>query len=119
MGKWSRRAFIGTGGVLATGLVVGIAGNAFIKKSIKKYSGAGMGAGDSLNAWLKIAPDNTITVAVARAEMGQGVYTSLPQLIAEELEVDMSRINVIHPQPESPYANTFLLTQKEPNAYKG
>ena len=72
-----------------------------------------------MNAWIRIAPDNTITLAVARAEMGQGVYTSIPQLIAEELEVDMSRINVIHPQPESPYANTFMLTQKEPNAFKG
>jgi len=119
MNKWTRRAFIGTGGVLATGLVIGVGGNAYVSKAIKKYSGTGMGEGESLNAWIRIAPDNTVTVAVARAEMGQGVYTSLPQLIAEELEVDMSRIKVIHPQPESPYANTFMLTQKEPNAFKG
>ena len=119
MGKWTRRAFIGTGGVLATGLVVGVAGNMYVSKAVKKYSGEGLGEGESLNAWIRIAPDNTITIAVARAEMGQGVYTSIPQLIAEELEVDMSRINVVHPQPESPYANTFMLTQKEPNAFKG
>lgn len=119
MGKWTRRAFIGTGGVLATGLVVGVAGNMYVNKAIKKYSGKGLGDGESLNAWIRIAPDNTISLAVARAEMGQGVYTSIPQLIAEELEVDMSRIKVIHPQPESPYANTFMMTQKEPNAFKG
>ncbi len=119
MGKWTRRAFIGTGGVLATGLVVGVAGNMYVSKAIKKYTGKGMGDGESLNAWIRIAPDNTITLAVARAEMGQGVYTSIPQLIAEELEVDMSRIKVVHPQPESPYANTFMMTQKEPNAFKG
>ena len=40
-------------------------------------------------------------------------------LVAEELEISMDQIKVIHPQPESPYANTFMLTQKEPNAFKG
>ena len=117
--KWTRRAFIATGGVLGTGLVVGIAGLTHVNKKIKKYSGVGMGDGASLNAWIRIAPDNTITIAVPRAEMGQGIYTALPMMIAEELEVDMRRIKVIHPQPESPYANTFMLTQKEPNAFKG
>lgn len=117
--KWTRRAFMITGGLAGTGLVVGIAGMAHVNKQIKKYSGRGMGAGASLNAWIRIAPDNTITLAIPRAEMGQGVYTSLPMLVAEELEVDMSSIKVIHPQPESPYANTFMLTQKEPNAFKG
>ena len=117
--KWTRRAFMITGGVVGTGLVVGVAGMAHVNKQIKKYSGTGLGEGNSLNAWIRIAPDNTITLAIPRAEMGQGVYTSLPMLVAEELEVDMSRIKVIHPQPEPPYANTFMLTQTEPNAYKG
>jgi len=117
--KWTRRAFIGTGGLLATGLIIGVAGNAYVNKAIKKYSGVGMGEGESLNAWLRIGPDGTITVAVPRAEMGQGVYTSIPQLIAEELEVDMTRIKVIQPQPESPYANTYLLTNEAPNIFKG
>ena len=78
-----------------------------------------MGEGESVNAWIRIAPDNTVTLAIARAEMGQGVYTSLPQLIAEELEVPMSLIEVVHPQPESPYANTYLLTNEVPNIFKG
>ena len=117
--KWTRRAFIGTGGLIATGLVIGVAGNMYMNKAVKKYSGTGMGEGESLNAWLRIAPDGTVTVAVPRAEMGQGVNTSLPQLIAEELEVDMSRIKVIHPQPDAPYANTFLLSNSEPNFYDG
>ena len=37
------------------------------------------------NAWLAIAPDNTITFLLGQAEMGQGVYTALPTLLAEEL----------------------------------
>ncbi len=47
-----------------------------------------------LNAWLKIAPDNSITVIVDRSEMGQGVYTALPTLLAEELRVDLEAIHI-------------------------
>ncbi len=52
------------------------------------------GGGDTplVNGWLIIAPDNSITVRVASSEMGQGVYTSMPMLIAEELEVGMDQI---------------------------
>lgn len=117
---FTRRNFMITGGVLTTGLVVGVVGlNSHVNKKLKKYSGTGMGDGESVNAWIRIAPDNSVTVAVARAEMGQGVYTSIPMLIAEELEIPMESIAVIHPQPESPFANTFMLTQKEPNIFKG
>lgn len=45
-------------------------------------------------AWLRIAADNVITVLLGQAEMGQGVYTGLPMLIAEELEVDWRSIRV-------------------------
>lgn len=116
--KWTRRAFIGLGGLMGVGLIAGVGGFMYMKQAVRRYSGAGMGKGNSLNAWIRIAPDNTITLAVPRAEMGQGVYTSLPQLIAEELEVDMSMIKVIHPQPESPYSNTYVLTQEAPNIFK-
>jgi len=46
------------------------------------------------NAWLKISTDNTITITVAESEMGQGIMTSLPMLIAEELDADWSSIQV-------------------------
>lgn len=99
--------------------MVGVGGLLYVNKKIKEYSGEGFGEGDSLNAWIRIAPDNTITVAVPRAEMGQGVYTAIPMLVAEELEVEMSSIKVVQPQPEGPYANTFLLTNQRPDIYKG
>jgi len=41
-----------------------------------------------INAWLAIEPDDTITIRVAQAEMGQGVFTALPMIVAEELEAD-------------------------------
>src|SRR5579859_4041094 len=48
----------------------------------------------SPNAYLRITPDNKITVVVARSEMGQGVRTSLPMILAEELEADWSQISI-------------------------
>ncbi len=117
MGKWTRRAFIAGGGLAGVGLIVGIGGNMYVNNAIKKYSGKGMGDGASINAWVRIAPDNTITMAVPRSEMGQGVYTSLPMLLAEELEVDMNQIKIMHPQPESPYANTLFLDPNPRRAY--
>jgi len=111
MGKWTRRAFMATGGLAGAGLIIGIGGNMYLNNVIKKYTGEGMGDGTSLNAWIRIAPDNTITMAIPRAEMGQGVYTALPQILAEELEVDLNQIAIVHPQPESPYANTYVMPQ--------
>ena len=46
------------------------------------------------NAWLRITPDNRITVLCGSAEMGQGVLTAIPMLIAEELDADWDRVSV-------------------------
>ena len=46
------------------------------------------------NAFLRIDPDDRITIMVARAEIGQGVRTSLPMLVAEELDADWTRVHI-------------------------
>lgn len=116
----TRRFFMIAGGVVGGGLVVGAgAGAYFVNKNFDKFTGMGMGNGDMINAWVSINSDNTVTIATPRAEMGQGVYTSIPQLIAEELEVDLSTVNVIHPQPEPAYANTMLMTNKPRDVSSG
>jgi isoquinoline 1-oxidoreductase beta subunit len=58
------------------------------------------------NAFIHIAPDDSITIVVNKSEMGQGVYTSLPMLIAEELEADWSRISVVSAPVEAVYNHT-------------
>ena len=47
------------------------------------------------NVYLRIAPDDTITVIVNKSEMGQGVYTSLPMIIADELEADWKKVKIV------------------------
>lgn len=63
------------------------------------------------NAWVHIADDNTITLLSARSEMGQGVYTSMPMLIAEELNVDIAQIKVAIAPPGAAYTNALLGAQ--------
>ncbi|RKF31603.1 molybdopterin cofactor-binding domain-containing protein [Paraburkholderia fungorum] len=48
----------------------------------------------ALNGWVKIAADNTVTIVVCKAEMGQGIHTGLAMLLAEELDADWSQIRV-------------------------
>jgi len=47
------------------------------------------------NVYLRIAPDDSITVIVNKSEMGQGVYTSLPMIIADELEADWKKVAIL------------------------
>jgi isoquinoline 1-oxidoreductase subunit beta len=60
------------------------------------------------NTWVRIDPDNRITILCARSEMGQGVSTALPMLVAEELEVDLDQIEVAFASGQTAYANKML-----------
>jgi len=53
---------------------------------------AGDPEGAEINAWLVIAPDDTVTIRVAQSDMGQGVFTAMPMLVAEELECDWQHV---------------------------
>ncbi len=83
----SRRDFLVVGGVGGTGLVLGfyVSHRLSSKKSSRNFAP---------NVYLQIAPDGKITVVVARSEMGQGVRTSLPMILAEELEADWKQIAI-------------------------
>jgi isoquinoline 1-oxidoreductase beta subunit len=60
------------------------------------------------NAWLRIGTDNSITFYCDRAEMGQGVSTALPMLVAEELGVGLERIKVEFAPPGDAYINNLI-----------
>jgi isoquinoline 1-oxidoreductase beta subunit len=87
-----RRDFLHATAAVGGGLILALAlpGRAGGSKS----AAAGAQSGAQLNAWLKIARDSSITVIVDRSEMGQGVYTALPMLLAEELGIDVGAIQV-------------------------
>jgi isoquinoline 1-oxidoreductase beta subunit len=60
----------------------------------------------SPNAYLRVGSDNSVTIVVALVEMGQGTFTSIPMLIAEELEVDLSTVTVVQaPADEKIYGH--------------
>ncbi|MDB5756148.1 MAG: carbon monoxide dehydrogenase, partial [Massilia sp.] len=88
-GGLSRRSFIKAGAVATSGLVLG-----FFMPGANRFAHAADAPKPTYapNAFLRIAPDNTVTVMVNRLEFGQGVHTSLPMLIAEELDADWSQM---------------------------
>jgi isoquinoline 1-oxidoreductase beta subunit len=101
----SRRTFLKTSALVSGGLMLGV--------SLPMLHKAAQAAGTlyTPNAWVHIADDNTITLLSARSEMGQGVYTSMPMLIAEELHVDLGSVNVAIATPGKDYVNALLGAQ--------
>ena len=61
-----------------------------------------------LNAWLKIGTDDSITIVVSQAEMGQGIRTTLPAVLAEELGADWSRVRLEDSPTDPSYRNPRL-----------
>ncbi|NUN47684.1 MAG: xanthine dehydrogenase family protein molybdopterin-binding subunit [Candidatus Brocadiae bacterium] len=98
----SRRDFISTGLAAAGGLVVGFALPGGGRRLL-----AGEESPDGvLNAFVRIAADDSVTILLKHAEMGQGISTSLPMAVAEELGCDWSRIRVEHAPAAPAYFHT-------------
>jgi isoquinoline 1-oxidoreductase beta subunit len=92
----SRRRFLVRSGLAGTGLAAsGLAGSGLLI-GLRLADGKDAPPGDPFapNAYVRIAPDDAITVTIGKSEMGQGIYTSIPMCIAEELDVDPSRVKV-------------------------
>ena len=85
MSPLSRREFVATGLAAGAGLVIGF----YLPHSSSPKTG-----GFEPNAYLKITPDDKIIIIVARSEMGQGVRTALPMILAEELEADWKQVEI-------------------------
>src|SRR4029079_4840450 len=60
------------------------------------------------NAFVRVGSDDSVTILLAHSEMGQGIWTSLPMLVAEELDADWSKIKVEHARAAPVYAHTAI-----------
>jgi isoquinoline 1-oxidoreductase subunit beta len=108
----ARRDFCSRTAQVGGGLLLAMTVPAFGGRPGARTAGRASGAAESgttspteLNAWLKIATDDSITVLVDRSEMGQGVYTALPMLLAEELEVGLTAIRIAAAPAGDAYVN--------------
>jgi len=68
----------------------------------------------ALNGWIKVAADGTVTVAMPRSEMGQGVHTALPMLVAEEMDVPLSMVKIEQAPIDKIFGNVMVLTDGLP-----
>ena len=88
--KISRRVFLATSAAAGGALVVGLTmrGRFHLGRSAQPET-------DPFNAWIRIHPDGQTQLVLNKSEMGQGVFTSLPMILAEEAEIDFSKITVV------------------------
>ncbi|MCK9284614.1 MAG: xanthine dehydrogenase family protein molybdopterin-binding subunit [Rhodocyclaceae bacterium] len=94
--KASMVAMASAGGGLALGI------------ALPRPAEAATAAAFTPNAFLRITPDNRVTVICPATEMGQGVYTALPMLVAEELDADLALVRY-EPAPADPAYNNPMI----------
>ena len=99
--KMSRRFFLKSGMALGGGLILGFH---FSPPGFAGAAEARPRPPFAPNAFIRIGFDNTVTIIVNKSEMGQGVYTSLPMLLAEELPCDWRRV-IVEAAPVDPAYN--------------
>jgi isoquinoline 1-oxidoreductase subunit beta len=102
-GGFSRRAFIKASAAAGGGLLLSVSLPAFTGEAA---AATGVFAPD---AFIRIDADGKVTMVMPQVEMGQGTYTSIPMLIAEELEVELATVQLEHAPPNDKlYANPLI-----------
>ncbi|MEO0745394.1 MAG: molybdopterin cofactor-binding domain-containing protein, partial [Pseudomonadota bacterium] len=104
--KWTRRSFLATAGVVGGGLALGLT----LSPNRLKMAADDAATGDEvlLNTWVKVTPDNRITVFFPHSEMGQGAGTGLAQMLAEEMEADWDTVSIVQAPVTDDYINSDL-----------
>jgi isoquinoline 1-oxidoreductase subunit beta len=103
-GGLSRRTFIKAGAAIGGGLLLSIGAD-----ERNEIAAAADASGFAPDAFVRIDRDGGVTLIVSQVEMGQGTYTSMPMLVAEELEVDLAQVRVEHAPPSDQlYGNPLL-----------
>ncbi len=101
----SRRDFLRATALAGGGLIIGFVVPGARRFAMAQESAAAAPAAFVPNAFLSIGADDIVTVQLAHAEMGQGIWTTLPMLIAEELDADWSKIRVQHGPADKVYTS--------------
>jgi isoquinoline 1-oxidoreductase beta subunit len=110
--KIARRTFLIGAAAVAGGVAVGYW---YVSRPYANPLDGELADGEAtFNPYVKIAPDNTITVIAPRAEMGQGISTTLAALVAEELDVPLDMIKVEHGPASFAYYNAAMLEEGGP-----
>lgn len=104
--KVNRRDFLRTGATGAAGLVVGFYLSG-APQALAELAPVAPGA-FAPNAWIRIAPDDFVTIIIDKSEMGQGIVTSLSMLAAEELDCDWNKIRWEFAPADKAYFNTIF-----------
>jgi isoquinoline 1-oxidoreductase beta subunit len=102
--KTSRRAFLKSSAAAAGGLVIGF----YLPEGGKRAFAQPQVAPSAPNAFLRIGKDGSITVMVKHLEFGQGVTTSLPMILCEELECDWTKVHYALAPAAPEYAHTMF-----------
>lgn len=106
--KVNRRNFLQAGISAGAGLVLAFHLPPGMKAGAKAYA---EGSGEfAPNAFLRVLPDNRVILRVTRSEMGQGVRTSLPMILADEMEVDWARVILEQASPGPAFKGIRLRT---------
>ena len=96
----NRREFLETGVAAGASLLIGFHLPAFDRGAAKPFKP---------NAWIEIRPDGVVTIWTGRSEMGQGVKTAMPMIVAEELEADWTRVQVAQADADPAYGDQFTV----------
>ena len=113
-GQFNRRHFLIGGAALAGSLVVGWALMP-PRQRLDTSALPPMRHGDvKLNGWVMVGKDNRVTVVLAKSEMGQGIMTALPTLVAEEMDVPLTSIRLVQAPLDKIYGDTTMLADGLP-----
>jgi len=106
--RLDRRGFLKAGAALGGGLVIRLA----LPLALRPAWAAAASPGFAPNAFIRIDRQGVVTLVMPMVEMGQGTYTALPMLLAEELEVGLDQVRLEHAPPnDALYANSLLHIQ--------
>ena len=108
----SRRGFIQSTSLAAGGLVIGLIGPA----GCARQEAAPPLTATDLNAYIRISSNDEVSIIVPGAELGQGVYTSLPKIVAEELEANWDRVVARLAPADDAFANPNKKRQSTGNS---